>query len=832
MPSFTFDGQLAPLLEFLEHNRKYHDRVRNLIVGDKLEVGPWFTQPDTFLVNGESLVRNLVLGIILSEKLGKPLRVAYLPDSFGLTPQLPQILAKTGINVVLFERGLCHDINENGLDFIWRAPEGSKVIAIYLLKGYCGASFLGCVDEERVYSEWNSVLINDTIGYSLKFFNLDTIGINIDKAKLDAYSFVVELKPLHPLGLIPIPIGCDQYIPRRDFCENVKYIVEGLSKADTKPILKGLRILEEVRVDHTPELYEYSGELRCARYRNVLWGTASTRVTIKQLSFQLENLLQVLLEPLLVFAKILNIEYNNDIIRSIWLRLLRSQFHDAICGTVSDNVARRIENELEEGIEAAKQATYYLLAEISKKLNIASNTLLVYNPLPYNEWNTVRILLPKGNWRSIIVDGIRRPLEKVVENKFLESDEYVYTYNHKPLSISTIALSEDEVKGENGIGGNQYSIWNQYIEVMLDKDHGCIIIRDKRTSYEVVLDLVDYGDYGDLYDYSSPDSDKPVELNGQSIREVKASIGSVKATLTINGILYIPYDTDARKRSDKLIDNTFTMTFTVYDNVPRIELNISIHNKASNHVLRLRIFKNSETEVYGDKAFIKQKLEPRKPIRLGPEIEPLNHVVQSWIALKDRKGGMAIALNGLHEVFVEDGHVEITLYRSVGWLSRNDLKTRKGHAGPPIPTPEAQYLNKTLSFNLAIIPFTVEEWLDNNVYSRIESYYRKPIAYFNNIIDGSNKEYCMELIELEPQLVLSALKPAEPERGQGVVLRVYNIGDNPVVLELSKLNIAKYYNSAWRATLDERVKEKIRSRLEIRPYSIETIVFAGEFEGE
>ena len=832
MPSFTFDGQLAPLLEFLEHNKGYYGRVRNLIVDDRLEIGPWFTQPDTFLVNGESLVRNLVLGIILSEKLGKPLRVAYLPDSFGLTPQLPQILAKTGINVVLFERGLCHDVNENGLDFIWRAPDGSKVIAIYLFKGYCGAAFLGCVNEERVYSEWNGVLIDDAISYSLKFFNLDTIGVNVDKAKLDAYNFIVELKPLHPLGLIPIPIGCDQYIPRKDLCENIKYIVEGLSKAGIKPLLKGLRILEEVRVDHTLKLYEYSGELRCARYRNVLWGTASTRVTIKQLSFQLENFLQVFLEPLLVFAKILNVGYNNDIIRSIWLRLLRSQFHDSICGTVSDNVAHRIENELKEGIEVTKQAIYHLLADISKKLNIASNTLLVYNPLPYNEWNVVHVLLPKGNWRSIVVNGIRRPLEKVVENKFLEFDEYVYTYNHKPLSISTIALSEDEVKGENGVGGSQDSIWNQYVEVILDRGHGLIIIRDKRTSYEVVLDLVDYGDHGDLYDYSPPDRDKPVELKGQDIHEVRVSVGSVKASLTINGVLHIPYNTDARKRSDKLIDNTYSMTFTVYDNIPRVELNISIHNKALDHVLRLRIFKNHRTEVYGDRAFMKQKLEPKKPTRLGPEIEPLNHVVQSWIALKDRKGGIAIALNGLHEVFVEDEHVEITLYRSVGWLSRNDLKTRKGHAGPPIPTLEAQYLDKTLSFNLAIIPFTLEEWLNSNVYSRIESYYRKPIAYFNDIINGLNKEYCMELLELEPQLILSTLKPVEPERGQGIVLRIYNIDDNPVVLELNNLNLAKYYDNAWRATLDEKVKEKIKDKLEIRPYSIETIVFTREIRGE
>jgi alpha-mannosidase len=44
-----------------------------------------YTQPDVFLVSGESLVRNLLLGIGMAKKFGKPSLVGYLPDSFGMT---------------------------------------------------------------------------------------------------------------------------------------------------------------------------------------------------------------------------------------------------------------------------------------------------------------------------------------------------------------------------------------------------------------------------------------------------------------------------------------------------------------------------------------------------------------------------------------------------------------------------------------------------------------------------------------------------------------------------------------------------------------------------
>ena len=59
----------------------------------KLGVGPWFVQPDEFLVGGESLVRNLYFGVDeLARMGGVAQRAAYLPDNFGHTGQLPQVL--------------------------------------------------------------------------------------------------------------------------------------------------------------------------------------------------------------------------------------------------------------------------------------------------------------------------------------------------------------------------------------------------------------------------------------------------------------------------------------------------------------------------------------------------------------------------------------------------------------------------------------------------------------------------------------------------------------------------------------------------------------------
>ena len=62
----------------------------------RVSLGPWYTLPDEHLVSGESLLRNLELGLERAGELGTPLAVGYLPDQFGHTAQMPQILALHG----------------------------------------------------------------------------------------------------------------------------------------------------------------------------------------------------------------------------------------------------------------------------------------------------------------------------------------------------------------------------------------------------------------------------------------------------------------------------------------------------------------------------------------------------------------------------------------------------------------------------------------------------------------------------------------------------------------------------------------------------------------
>ena len=80
---FLLDGQLAVVDDYLEVRPQAEAVLTRLATLGRLSVGPWYTLPDEFLVSGETLVRNLQLGLERAAEFGGVMEVGYLPDTFG-----------------------------------------------------------------------------------------------------------------------------------------------------------------------------------------------------------------------------------------------------------------------------------------------------------------------------------------------------------------------------------------------------------------------------------------------------------------------------------------------------------------------------------------------------------------------------------------------------------------------------------------------------------------------------------------------------------------------------------------------------------------------------
>src|SRR5712691_2461722 len=147
---FLLDGQTIVLDDYLEVRPEQEARLKHYTQTGRIQVGPWYVQPDEFLVSGESLIRNLQIGFRRAAEFGNLMRVGYVPDCFGHIAQLPQILCGFGIESAVFWRGVGSDVQHS--EFSWAAPNGSSILVIHLADpmGYSNARTMPLNPEEFV----------------------------------------------------------------------------------------------------------------------------------------------------------------------------------------------------------------------------------------------------------------------------------------------------------------------------------------------------------------------------------------------------------------------------------------------------------------------------------------------------------------------------------------------------------------------------------------------------------------------------------------------------------------------------------------------------------
>src|SRR5579885_2224836 len=74
---FLLDGQLAMVDDYLEVRPEASGRIRALVGSGRVSVGPWYALMDEFLVSGETIVRDLEMGMERASAFGGAMAVGY-----------------------------------------------------------------------------------------------------------------------------------------------------------------------------------------------------------------------------------------------------------------------------------------------------------------------------------------------------------------------------------------------------------------------------------------------------------------------------------------------------------------------------------------------------------------------------------------------------------------------------------------------------------------------------------------------------------------------------------------------------------------------------------
>lgn len=348
-------------------------------------------------------------------------------------------------------------------------------------------------------------------------------------------------------------------------------------------------------------------------------------------------------------------------------------------------------------------------------------------------------------------------------------------------------------------------IENEYFRVTLTKAHTLDVL-DKRSghTYEGLNAFKDVADAGDEYNFCPHTCETPLQPLPIA-HQVRLSKTKSEMLLTFGYDLPAELEPERFSRSKKHVMCQLTSTVTLSKGVPRIDFHTEFDNLAKDHRLSVHFptgLQVDRARFDGHFDVVERSLNLPKTDETWME-QPRPEVPQRAFCDVTSKGrGLMLANRGLPEVAVlkkEDGTAEIglTLLRCVGWLSRDDMWVRKGHAGPGYPTPDAQELAH-YSFDYALIPHD-SDWLKASQQAYA---FQTPLrALVTDVHEGSLPVLGQVVSCDRPEFLITAVKAAENERVW--IVRGVNLADATIEVTLKPF---RPFPAASLVYLDESFK--------------------------
>ena len=360
--------------------------------------------PDEYPVDGESLVRNLLKGIQVSEELGKVFNFGYTPFGWGQTAQLPQIYNGFGIDIAMVGKRVSPERAPQS-EFVWASPDGSSVISTrfgemgrqnFFLRLHLSLLFGRHYETNQwQYNRENDIGVYhrcDSEHMEQDFFRLDTSDRwhqeLLTRELLESVWDTTNSSLLCADRLMMN--GCDYSAGQKLMPE----LVEKLNRFDKGQFRlwkqSTMREYIEVLKRKLPKekLKKIEGELRDGPAGLISGNALSTRLYIKTKNKKAQNLLIRQAEPLCFMASIDGYEYPNKFLEQAWDYLLLSHPHDSINGVTQDKTANDVDYRLNQVIDISDTLSNNAMKQIVKNLDLSSfdindELIVVFNPYPY-----------------------------------------------------------------------------------------------------------------------------------------------------------------------------------------------------------------------------------------------------------------------------------------------------------------------------------------------------------------------------------------------------------------------------------------------------------------
>lgn len=383
-PEYVFMQGQPQLYAYIKQDYpEIYEKIRERVQEKRWEAGgAMWLEADCNLTNGESLVRQILYGTqFFRDEFGVECDYLWLPDVFGYSWALPQILRKSGIKTFMTTKISWNQYNQMPHDtFKWRGIDGSEVLTHFITTpekpedGVWWYTYNGLIEPLSVKGIWDAYRNKDLNKDLLLSYGYGDGGGGVNRRMLEMRRRLEKMPGIPKV----VPSRADEYFEK---------LHEAIDWTD--------------RYVHT-----WDGELYLEYHR----GTYTSQAYNKRMNRKLELMYRETewLQSLAAAERGTWEHYPAESLHEGWLIVLRNQFHDIIPGSSITEVyedARAEYEEAEKLVIEARDSAAALLALSSEGASGSAKAITVYNNASFERSELVTIAATggigaSGRWTS------------------------------------------------------------------------------------------------------------------------------------------------------------------------------------------------------------------------------------------------------------------------------------------------------------------------------------------------------------------------------------------------------------------------------------------------
>lgn len=345
-----------------------YNKIKQRVKDGKWEVdGAMWVEADCNISSGEALVRQITEGVsFFKEEFGVSCRHLWLPDVFGYSSALPQILKQCNIKTFMTTKISWNQYNAIPHDlFKWRGLDGSEILTYFITTPNEGHSF------DKLFSTYNGLLSPRTVIGSWHKFK--------DKA--------ISSEVLLSYGYGDGGGGVNRNMLKM---RRVMDKLPGLPNVKTETAGAFFERLHE-KVNTTDQyVHTWDGELYFEYHRGTYTSQAANKKFNRKLEFALFEC-----EWISSLAFMNGYDYPLAEIKKVWQCVLLHQFHDIIPGS---SIGEVYEDSTVAYLEAGKNVEYINTSALARLVQEESDTFTCWNPCSFRRNDLI--------FSPVVEDGI------------------------------------------------------------------------------------------------------------------------------------------------------------------------------------------------------------------------------------------------------------------------------------------------------------------------------------------------------------------------------------------------------------------------------------------